>query len=172
MYGLVILSCIIPGCCEEEYTITSVGNMQAYKLFGDGGTDRVPIITVTGDFILGIYFEERMSGLNTVSFINSSYAHSCKETRLNAIENASLNLSLDKEFVLNGDTVMAHTNLLDIENSGIERRSLVNGMVEFQFTNSFFSNATLENGDYLFSFDGMTDDDVHLTSELTLELIL
>lgn len=174
VYGLILLSGLIQSCCEEEITITSFGSMEAWRLYEDenGYMDRESISTVTGEFILGTYFVEEISSLNNVSLMSSSYALSCKETRINSVDKSSLDLSMNKGFVLNGDSVLANTNLLEIENLGVELQDMAGGNIEFRFTESFFSNTTLENGSYIFKFNGSTDDNVQLTSEMSLEILL
>jgi|SRR5690554_3901328 len=174
LYGLIVFSCLIQSCCEEFLTITETGGIYAWDLYegSDGYIERQSTTTITGEFILGVYFQYSFSSLNNVSLVSSSYATSCKETLTNAIDKSTLGLSLNKSFVLNGDSIPAHANLLGIENSGVVLNTVLDRGVEFKFTESFFSNATLENGDCIIKFNGRTDDNVQLESELEVEVVL
>ena len=169
---LILLTTILQSCCEEELIITDEGSMTAWELYktDGGGIGRKEISTITGDFIIGAYFREETSWIDNISLINRCYATSCKETRLNSIDEESLVISIDKGFVLNGDSIQPEINLLELENSGITILSITGGWIEFRFTETFFSNTTLENDDYKFYFIGKTNDNVKLNSEITLRI--
>lgn len=170
LYAVIFLSCIFQSCCEEKYTITSSGTMEAWIVNAED--DRIPISTITGAFILNAYFHETQVAHHPVSLVSSGYATSCKETMLNKIDTSDLDLSVDKAFLFGEDTIPAHTNLLNLEGVGVELQSHFRGSMKFLFTDVFFTNATLENGDYLFTVQGATDDGVQLHSEITLEMDL
>lgn len=172
LYGLIVLSCLVQSCCEEYLTITEIGGIYAWDLYEDrdGYIERRSTTTITGEFVLGVYFQYSFSSLNNVSLVSSSYATSCKETLTNAIDKSTLGLFLNKSFVLNGDSIPAHANLLEIENSGVVLHMVLDRGVEFKFTDSFFSKATLDNGDYVLTFNGRTDDNVQLQSEIEVEV--
>jgi hypothetical protein len=171
LYGFIFLTGLIQGCCKEEFRITSSGNMMAWEISetDNGGIGRKEISEIHGDFILGAYFEEEIASLNNFSFISSSYATSCKETRLNHVDESTFDLSIDKGFILNGDSVQANINLLQLEDSGIVP-SVVAGLIEFRFTDEFFSRTILESGNYRFKFRGSTDDNVTLSSDIHLTI--
>lgn len=171
LYALIFLSAVVQSCCEENLLITSDGYMSAWETVEteDGtGTSRNQIYTVTGEFQLYVDFHKKQVAANQYSFIGSAYATTCRENMLNSIDESSLFLAVDQSFVLNDDIIPPHTNLLDLQNSGIEETVNAEGWIYFNFTEDFFNSAILQNGDYTFSFEGRTSDNTELVSEMEL----
>jgi hypothetical protein len=105
---------------------------------------------------------------NNTSLINACYATSCKETRLNAIIENTVQISIDEELIINNDTIPPNTDFLSIENAGIVIHNVSFGMIELKFRNVFFENATLSSDRYRFQISGETDDYVSLISSIEL----
>ncbi|MBK8415594.1 MAG: hypothetical protein IPL22_14540 [Bacteroidetes bacterium] len=173
LYGLILISGFIQSCCHEDLRITSQGRMNAWELYQSAnGIGRKEISIIKGDFILSAIFKDELVINNNFSLLSASYALSCSETWVNSIDSTSMSVSIDKEIILNSDTIPAHRNLLTLSNSGITLHNLALGGVEFRFTKSFFSNATMENGEYNFTFNGKTTDNIILETNKNLSVEL
>ncbi len=105
--------------------------MRAWELYelDNGNFGRKEISEIKGDFILEAYFKEEISMLNNISLVNSCYATTCKDTWLNSIDESSLNISIEKSFLLDGELVLLLQIYLRLKNSGIELHALTGGFV-------------------------------------------
>ena len=172
-YLLITTSALIQSCCQEDFKITSQANVNAWELYqSENGIGRRQISKVKGDFILSIYFQEQLVSLGNFSLMSNCSALTCKETYQNSIDEKSLNLSLNRDIVLNGDSIPSNTNLLKIDNSGLNLHDLAAGWIEFRFTDEFFQKVKMENGYYTFIFNGKTTDEVVLNAEIIMEVAL
>lgn len=173
LYGLIFLSAIAQSCCEENLLITSEGYMSAWQwIETENGSSTATIDTITGAFYLDASFHQKLVAANNYGLMGSAHAMSCRENMLNTIDENSLFLAIDQSFVLNGDTIPQNSNLLDLEESGIEWNVNDFGSVKFHFTEDFFNRAALQNGDYTFMFVGRTSDNTQLALESELAVNL
>lgn len=175
IYGLIMISVFIQGCCESRYRITSVREMKAFETVVDsnGARNINYIDTVKGVFGISTDLNSVTAMQNNLSLINTCNAFSCKINYLNSILESSLSLTLDKPITFNNVTIPANTNLLEISNSGIDVNiSKYYAGLSFTFTERFLNNATIPNGVYIFALTGKTDDGADLISsaEIVLEL--
>ncbi|MCF8307945.1 MAG: hypothetical protein K9I68_02955 [Bacteroidales bacterium] len=160
--GIIILH----SCCEEEYIITSNGEMSAWELTDYKG--RVSIDTIRGEFILGAHFSEQLV-LNSRNnlFIKSAMATTCKETFLNKVLENSMKLTIDKSLFYDGDTLQTGYNLLSLDTSDI-KLNVVYGWIDMRFTETFFEKTSIENGKCMFNFNAETNDSTQLSTEIEL----
>jgi hypothetical protein len=98
------------------------------------------------------------------NLISKSYARSCADIFENELIEEGIELSCDKEFVYNSDTIKANTNLLVIP----ELKPKVDkgfGSVDINFLNSFLNKAKFPKDFYVFKLIVKTTD--NLTLEAT-----
>jgi hypothetical protein len=169
-YIFTFLTAVIQSCCHEEFKITSEGEMQAWNLikYDSGAIGRKQTDTISGEFILGIYFNETIAEKTSPVFINSCYAFTCKESYLNSIDKESISISVDKILIINGDTILPNSNLLSIDSSSVTIHDIDFRYVELNFSNEFYEKN--KNSDYLFEFKLKKDDDINLNSSISLAL--
>ncbi len=166
LYVFIMAMGFVQSCCEEDYRITAMDGLFAEDSLG------VQIDTVTGAFYLNGNFNIEMTtaSILTRGLGNSAYATSCKETFINGLAENSFELVLNKSFLFEGDTVDAGENILLLEH--INQNFNPGTRVFIDFTEAFFQNAQFENGNYTFTLNGRTTDDVVLSSSIELYLKL
>ena len=165
LYIFMMAMGLVQSCCSSEVIITGGGELFPHTTLG------YEVDTVTGPFSLSGYFEvDRTTASNLTSgFSNSAYAFSCGISYLNALEN-SFQLTLDKPFIYNGDTIIAGENILEldkvIELFEAEARETIH------FSEDFLSLTEFEPGDYTFNLNGHTTDGIDLNSSVELYIKL
>lgn len=163
MLGLAI---ILQSCCEERFIITSNGEMSAWEV--TEYQERNPIDTIRGEFILEIHFMEQLVfNSKNISLIKTASATSCVQTYLNEILPNSMELTIDKEWIYDGDTLSQNFNLLSLDTSAIELDSYY-GYLSVSFKENFFSKASIDAGLCAFQFNAETDDNIELTTDKEL----
>ena len=179
LYTLIVVSALINGCCRGEYRLTGFDYVTATETVvePDSTVRYIDITKVTGEFRITANLQMKMASNNNLSLMNSSYAFSCHLPTKNPIVENSISISMDRGFILNGDTITPNTNLLIHENSGIMEEYYSDnysntGPLEFVFTKDFFTNSILANGDYVFTINALTEEGVKFESEIELEFDL
>ena len=180
LYALILISALVNGCCKGEYRLTGFDYVTATeRVIESDSTERYLDITkVTGELTITASLQVHIASNNNVSLMGSSYAFSCNLPTINPLVDSSLVISMDRGFVLNGDTIQANINLLTLKNSGIIQqqfmygRNLDKGPIEFFFTEEFFTNSILANGDYVFTINASTEDGQKFKSDIELEFAL
>jgi hypothetical protein len=179
LYTLIVISALVNGCCKGEYRLTGFDYVTATEtvIEPDSTVRYMDITKVTGEFRITANLQMEMASNNNLSLMNSSYALSCDYPTINPIAENSITISMDRGFVLNGDSIPPNTNLLIYNNSGIIKESYIDrysnrGPLEFVFTEDFFTNSILANGDYVFTIIALTEEGVKFESDIELEFDL
>lgn len=180
LYVLITLSAFVNSCCKGEYRLTGFNyiNATATEIRPDSTFNYVDITTVTGEFSIIAHLEMQLLSLNNISLMSSSYATSCDLPTVNPIQSSSIFISMNKPFVLHGDTIEANTDLLSLNNSGIligeqyQNSAYFKGPIEFHFTEHFFNSSILENGNYTFYISAETEEKVKFESNFDIEFDL
>ena len=159
LYVFIMALGFVQSCCSSEMTITGGGELHPHTTLG------YEVDTVTGPFSLSAYFEvERTTASNfTSGFANSAYAFSCGINYINALEN-SFQLTLDKPFIYNGDTIVVGENIIEldkvIEHFEAEARETIH------LSEDFLRISQFEPGAYTFTLNGRTTDGIDLISSV------
>ncbi len=166
LYVFMMTMGLVQSCCEEEYIITGGGELTAYDSLG------VRIDTVRGGFSLGAAFitERALASQLFTGFGNSAYATSCATVFRNSIVEDSFTLTLDKAFIFDGDTIASGVNILDFEHVEelFSSDDFLGDFGSIALSNNFFRMSEFERGDYTFTLNGRTTDDVILNSSVEL----
>lgn len=166
-FGLILLSLIIQSCCNTDYKITGDGQLKAYQL------DYVEIDTVQSEFMLISYFDAEVVGMiDDFSIIPSAYAVSCDYYYINSLDKSTTRLTLDKDIMLNGDTLMAGTNLIEIAGIEFETGPSYDAHMDIKLTQSFLDQVIFEKEAYTFKVNISTDDGLELENSVVLEMDL
>lgn len=164
IYILIITSGLIQSCCEFKYNIVSIDYMKAWEMSEDGTS--IYIDTIRGEFYLDTYLKfERIANLES-SLVNSAYATTCNEIYVNTIDKSSIELSLDRAFVYNGEVINAEINILALDGIDVE----LNNFISVYFSESFFSKSNFENEKYNFTMKASTSDDIIVESNISLNI--
>ncbi len=180
LYALILLSAFVNGCCKGEYRLTGFEYVSASVSVTEPDSTVVvsDVTKVSGEFMITAFLQLQLASTNTMSLMNSSYAFSCELPTINPIVNSSVVISMDRSFILNGDSIEANTNLLVLENSGIIQDDIMRGYpidrgpIDFYFSELFFTNSILENGEYTFTISALTEEGAKFESDIELEFEL
>lgn len=167
---LLILTGLLHSCCEEDYLITTAGEMNAWETTEDNSRNYID--TIRREFTLEVHFIEELV-LNDQNFnlFPAAMALTCSENVLNPLDEESMKLSLNKMLIYNGDTLDENYNLLEIDTAEI-KLSYMYGWIDMKFTHSFFDKIEIDNGDCTFKFNAMTSDEVELKVDNVLYIEL
>jgi hypothetical protein len=165
---VLLISGILQSCCSDEYRIINEGYLRATEDTGDEQDPISEVEVIRGPFTLIADFETEIVSRPSLSFVSSAYALSCDRPILNLIEEESIVLTIDRSVIWNGDTLEPNTNLLELQDAGIDLPAAYPGLVEFAFSSSFFDQIEWIEPAYTFVFSALTNDGVQLDARLTL----
>lgn len=164
---LLIVSLIIQSCCNSDYKITGDGQLRAYQL------DYVEIDTVQSEFMLISYFDAEVVGMmDEFSIIPTAYALSCDYYYINSLDKSTAQLTLDKDVILNGDTLIAGTNFIDMDGIEFEKGPSYDAHMDIKLTQVFLDQVVFKKEAYTFKVNISTDDGFDLENSVVLEMDL
>lgn len=170
IFTSITILAMLQGCCSTDYTITSGGSIFAYELVDSNQS--VMTDTIQGQFYLEIGLNKLVAMNNSNNpFINSAMAFQCKETTLNSLDENNMTLTINKELIINGDTILENENLLNLEFISLITDSYF-GSNQINFTKEFFDNTTVENGKCIFKFNAETTDNIKVSIDKELYIDL
>ncbi len=169
IHAFLFSASIFQSCCRQEYRIHEEGGyLRAMYYYDDEMSAPVEVEVIQAPFKLIAEFGTEVVQVPSVQWLSSAYALKCDYPIVNLIEEESIVLTLSESFVWNGDTLAANTDLLQLEDAGIELPAAYPGTVEFDFTKQFFDQVTWISEAYTFQFSALTNDGVQLDASLTL----
>jgi len=158
----LILSVILFSCCTERILITEGGNLYMASQLTAPDVVNEPFSLINEFEIEYVNQEHKNFGL-----INSAWASSCDLNYENEIDRTSLELTLDKDFVLDNETFVAGTNLLTLDQF---TRDISGAFVNMYIDPQFFTDAIFDTGDHTFTFSADIEGGLSVESSLTLNL--
>lgn len=165
---ITISSIIIQSCCTENFKIIGKGNIGAYY---DYFNERNRTDTVDRAISIHWHLEYRIASLNDFGLIRSCYATSCAEAFDNELIESTLEISCDKDFEYNGNTIDHDSNFI-----GIDELELffikTYGSVEIVFTEDFLNKTNFDASDYVFTVKIHTTDEKEFIHSLRLHMDL
>ena len=166
----LLVSIVLYSCCSDTYQIRSFQSLSIYNL---NNNQKNQENTVVGEFVIEAQFTDTTPIASNFkeTFIQSAYATSCDEEYLNQLVNESLIIKLDKDFVYNGNTVNALSNLYEIPQL---KNNIVFGYnaIYINFLNEFIDNAIFENQEYTFTVYIETNDGLQLEKQISVAINL
>ncbi len=167
--GFLFLAFITKSCCETTYEIVGNGTIAVYDFAGHGPYDENLIPIISSPFTIQVRTERITIGSNyNINLINEAYATTCADNFENELLEDTIEYSFDREFVLNGNTVPADTNLRDINEITLLPTATGFGVILIRFMPEFIENATFEEENYQFKVKVNTNNRLEL--ENTVEL--
>ncbi|MEZ4888618.1 MAG: hypothetical protein R3E32_28090 [Chitinophagales bacterium] len=166
-YLSLFFCCIfLHNCCTYTYQITGGGEIEVYN---SRSSSVRKADTIKQDFILILtltYEQIRLGMQNNFGIISNSFANSCGETYENKIVESSLILKCDKDFIYEGVSISANSNLTSLPN--LETRTFRWGGVTFYFMPEFIEKAQFQKGEHTFTIEVDTDDQLHFQNEVSV----
>jgi len=144
--SFLLLSAIIYSCCPEEtFEIKSFDSLSVYQV-NQKTSSSSQEDSITDEFQLRAEFGTYLSVASDFNLTTSAYATSCDNTIfLNELDKESIRVSLDKDFIFDGQTIAANTNLTDF----VEIKNNIDifyEIVNVHFLNDFLDKAQFEPG--------------------------
>ncbi|WP_299312292.1 hypothetical protein [uncultured Aquimarina sp.] len=171
--SFILLSVISYSCCPEQiFQIRSFESLTLFEL--NSQSPQVSATIITDEFVLDAIFSPSNSTAANINFnlITSSYATSCdNDTFLNRLNEETLIVSLDKDFIYNGNTITANSNLAEITEIAHNINFLYD-IVSVNFLNEFLDKSQFENQEYTFTLSIETTDGLQFEKQIstTIEL--
>jgi len=162
---IMLVSIIVQGCCENKIEIVGNGDMYIAQI--DNNRSDTIRDQFSLDLILEVEYGYNM--LNDLAIINSSYATSCDETYVNEMDQATLQLTCDKNLTYDGELFEANTNLSSI-NELVIRYQDYEGSINIQFLSDFLEKAEFDTGDHEFEISIETEDGMKFTNKVSTYL--
>jgi hypothetical protein len=156
----------IVSCCNEEQQIVGIASFDAFSL-----VNRTSINTVTDNFMLEARLDLEFVSIEFDNpFANELYGTSCEYDMVNQIIEGSITLVCDKDFMLNGETVSAGANMIDLESVLLDNTL---GSFSILFGDSFTDAADFPDPFiYTFTIDFDTSDGLSMTDSISLDMQL
>ena len=165
--ALLLFSVAIQSCCTQNYKIIGNGDFTARTL------DYAIIDTITSEFMLSAIFESEDIGmLDDFSIIQTSFATSCEYSYANFIDLSTLEISCNKDFVIDGVTIISGTNFIVDEDLGVTYSEYSGTELDIIFTQAFLDRVVFEKENYTFKINTSTDDGLEIENEVSLEMNL
>jgi len=171
--SFILLSVINYSCCPEQiFQIRSFRSLTLFELNTQSSQDSAALIT--DEFVLQAEFSDISiaSTYTSFNFITSAFATSCdNDTFLNRLNEESLIISLDKDFIYDGNTIAANSNLVEITEIA-DNIDIFYDTVSVKFLNDFLNKSQFENQEYTFTLSIETTDDLQFEKQIstTIEL--
>ena len=168
-YSLLILSAIVfQSCCQGSVRIVGNGTMEIFNSALNSGDD------ITGPFAIYVYPETVISDIGEFGLMNSAYALSCDYPYDNNIVPNSIALTCDKAFEFDGMTIVAGTDLLDLD--GVEVPAISNfdqtNEVLIEFTSIFIDQVVFEGVEHTFTISMSTNDGLDILNSASVNFSL
>ncbi|MGY3791419.1 hypothetical protein [Aquimarina sp. 433] len=170
-----LVSVIGYSCCpEQKYQIQNIRSIELFELNTTSTPDSE--VVLTGEFTLIARFDINniaSSNIN-VNLIPSAYAfHTyCDNTSyINELNLESLKISLDKDFIYDGNIIHANSNLIEITEIA-NNIDLYLTTLYVDFLNEFLEKSQFENQEYNFTFSIETTDGLQFDKEISATLNL
>ncbi|WP_378181956.1 hypothetical protein [Aquimarina sp. SS2-1] len=171
--AFTLVSVIAYSCCPEQtFQLQSFESLEIFQLATQDIQD--PVTTVTDEFTLLARFGENTFTTATIdfNFITSAFATSCdNDTFLNRLNEESLVVSLDKEFIYDGNTIPANSNLIDITEIA-NKTEVFYDLIQITFLNDFLEKSQFENQEYTFTLYVETTDGFEFEKQVSVTLNL
>ncbi|MDH7445293.1 hypothetical protein [Aquimarina sp. 2201CG14-23] len=171
--GFILLSVIAYSCCPEQiFQIRSFKSLTLFQLNNPAPQDSATIIT--DEFVLDAIFSSNDAISANINFnlITSTYATSCdNDTFINRLNEESLIVSLDKDFIYDGNTISANSNLAEITEIA-DNINFFYDIISINFLNEFLDKSQFENEEYTFTLYIETTDGLQFEKEVLATLNL
>lgn len=114
---MILISVVQTACCDdEELMIVGNGSLLVYHNDVQGSNPKDSTSLVDREFRLtAAFLVENLAFVNSSGFIQGGYAASCDRIKLNKLDEESIVITLDKDFLYRDETISAGTNLVDLE---------------------------------------------------------
>ena len=120
-----------------------------------------PSDTVTGPLQIRVSVErEFVAGLEPINFFNSAYATKCDRPAENTLDTSSVQLTLDRPFIFDGDTILAGTGIdgIFLRRAYAGKSEIDPAGCEYTFPSEQVNRAQFDSGQYTFTFRGRLSD--------------
>lgn len=158
------LSFISYACCEDNFEIIGNGEIKAYdfktsKYYSNDATG-----LITGAFKIEVNHETAISKTKT-NLISSALATSCAENYKNDLVESSLKITLNKDFMYNGQLIVKGSNIKDLEDLDV---SYGFGGIFLNVDEYTIIKMSFTNEPYEFRFEVETTDGMILVNSINL----
>lgn len=172
--SFTLLSAVSYSCCPEQiFQIRSFDRLSVYELTTE--TSSGPATVVTDEFFILAIFSPNTTTSFNVNFDFTAKAYAAidcfNDTFLNRLNEESLIVSLDKDFVFDGETITADSNLTEIKEIK-NNLAFSYDNVDVYFLNEFLEKAQFENQEYTFTVYIETTDGLQLEKQVSVTINL
>ncbi len=171
--SFILLSVVSYSCCPEQiFQIQSFESLKLLELNSHSSQDSA--IMLTDEFFLYAEFSDtKIASTNIhLDIITSAYATSCdNDTFLNQLNQESLIIRLDKDFIYDGNTITANSNLVEIAEIDTNIDFFYD-TISVNFLNEFLEKSQFENQEYTFTLSIETTDDLQFEKRITTTIDL
>ena len=131
------------------------------------GSDSFTLLdTVRTPFSLRASFETEIADAGlSLGLIQQAYATSCEYQYLNKLDISTLEITCDKAFQYDGNSIAAGENFSDISTLDIQSFEFYNAELEILFPQAFLDNAVFESADHTFTLSVKTSNDLSLNND-------
>lgn len=163
---LIINILSIASCCNDEHKIVGTTSFNAFSL-----VEGIDINPVTDNFVLTANLEIEIASIDLSNpFVNELYGTSCDFDITNPVIEESITLVCDKDFTVNGVTVAAGDNLIDLGSVSLDDTV---ESISVIFVDDFTDAADFpDTDDYEFTIAFDTNDGLSLTNSISLDMQL
>ncbi len=168
----ILLSAVSYSCCPEQiFQIQSFESLELFELNNQSSQDSA---TITDEFTLYAKFSENNATAANINFnfITSAFATSCdNDTFLNQLNEGSLIISLDKDFIYDGNTITANSNLAEITEIA-NNIDFFYDIISVNFLNKFLAKSQFEKQEYTFTLSIETSDNLQFEKQISTTIDL
>ncbi len=171
--SFILLSAVSYSCCPEQiFQIQSFESLELFELNNQSSQDSATVIT--DEFTLYAKFSENNSTAANINFnlITSAFATSCdNDTFLNQLNEESLVITLDKDFIYDGNTITANSNLAEITEIA-NNIDFFYDIISVNFLNELLDKSQFKNQEYTFTLSIGTTDDLQFEKQISTTIDL
>ncbi|MES2621079.1 MAG: hypothetical protein V4615_09515 [Bacteroidota bacterium] len=165
---------ILESCCKQEYRLTGITDFYAVNSAVSYTNRNEAIQIIRNDFTMVVPFDKKIAGLN-VRLTSTACALTCKPNLVNQILEENVQLTCNRSFVYNGDTVQQGTNILAlqyVELSFHQDYSRSTPELYIYFTPDFVDRVSFHDSLHLFHLSVPTNDGLIFEKEEELLMLI